>query len=249
MKKWMTLMGVLMTLLLLCAYAAGEGIIPVTLGPEMDTPEGVTAVDGVVTFSKPGSYLVSGDLPQGSLVVDCAENGKVILYLNGVSVYNAQGPALRVGECSPRAVISLVEGAENRLSNGTALFFEDVDEPDGVIYSQSDLTIEGGGTLEVSAGAMNGIVSKDDLRIEGGSLRIDAPLHGIKGKDSVEISGGEITIHAGKDGVKSTNKKDPERGFLEISGGKLTVTCGDDPLSFITTCHITGGEIHLSMAE
>ena len=237
--------------LLTASFSAAEGMISIQLvqdGTQSGT-EGVSVDGNTVTISRPGEYLISGTLAQGELRIENRESGKVTLYLNGVSVHNENGPAIRIVECSPRAVISLVEGSANFLSDGTSLILETEDEPDGVIFSRSDLTIEGAGSLEIKAGAMNGIVSKDDIRIEGGKLSIDAPNHGIKGKDSVEISGGEISIRAGKDGIKSTNKKDGDRGFLEITGGRISIFCGDDPLGFITSCHITGGEISIKKEE
>ena len=240
----------ILMILTIAGSAAGEGMIPVTLGPDADgtAAEGVEIRNGTVRISRPGAYLLSGEMEQGQISVDCPEDGKVTLYLNGVRVHNEQGPALIVGQCRPRLVISTVEGTDNELSDGTGLLPGDGD-PDGVIYSRSDLTITGSGSLRIAAGAANGIASRDDLRIEGGKTEIEAPGHGIKGRDAVEISGGEIVIRAGKDGIKATNKKDPERGYVEITGGKISITCGDDALSYITGCRITGGEIFVTMAE
>ena len=245
MKRFFALLALLC---LLFSAAPADGMIPVVLSPDL-TPEasdGYTFQDGVLTFVRPGDYLLSGSLDQGQIRVDCPDDGKVTLYMNGVSVHNENGPALFIGEVSPRLVISLVEGTSNTLSDGKSMP-QGEEDPDGVVYSMSDLTIEGSGKLAVEAGAMNGIVSRDDIRITGGILDIDVPLHGIKGKDSVEISGGDIVIRADRDGIKSTNKKDPDRGYIEISGGKISITCRDDALSFITACRITGGELFVTM--
>ena len=249
MKKWMAAAGVLLALMMAGA-GLGESMVPVELGNEMsgEIATGVEARDGIVTISRPGDYLLSGEMADGQIFVNCADEGRVTLYLNGVKVHHEKGPALIVGECQPRIVISMVEGTENFLSDGTGMP-QGEDDPDGVIYSRSDLTITGSGSLRIDAGAMNGIVSRDDLRIESGKIDIEAAVHGVKGKDSVEISGGEMVIRAGKDGIKATNKKDRDRGYVEITGGKISIECGDEALSFITGCKVSGGEIYVTMTD
>lgn len=234
-----------------CAGARAEGMVTIALdGQDAGSESGAWQRDEKGIFiRRPGEYLLTGKLAEGQILVDCLEDGKVTLYLNGVEVHHETGPAIRIEECSPRAVISLVEGSENVLSDGTALVLDENEEPDGVVFSRSDLSLEGNGRLKITAGAQNGIVSKDDLKILGGKLEITAPNHGIKGKDCVEISGGSISIRAGRDGIKSTNKKDPDRGYIDISGGEITIFCGDDPLSFITSCRMAGGRVNLTMTE
>ncbi len=211
--------------------------------------EGVEVQGTHVRITRPGSYLVRGSLPEGQLEVDCAETGAVVLYLDGVEIHNPTGPALLVGECSPRLTLSLVEGRENRLSDGSGLVFTEDDEPNGVIFSRSDLTIEGGGALAVTAGAMDGIVSKDDLKIKDGAITVTAPRHGLRGKDAVEISGGTLVVSAGRDAIKATNKNDPGRGYVEITGGDLTLRCGDEAVDWVTWCVIQGASIRLEPGE
>ncbi len=250
MKKAFSLLLVLALLAALTAVSA-EGMMTIILsdGDIRTEAEGVTKTGSTVKITKPGDYLVSGTLSDGCIEVDCAAAGRVTLYLNGVTIHNSTGPAILIGECSPRAVISLVDQTENALSNGANLVFTDGDEPDGVVFSRSDLTIEGSGELTVTAGAMNGIVSKDDLKIEGGDITVKAPNHGIKGKDFVEITGGTLDINAGRDGIKSTNKVDGARGYIEITGGEITILCGDEAISYETYCTINGGSISLKVLK
>ena len=246
-KNFMMLAAVL--LLCIVFGAEAEGVIPITLSSEgiQSESESVQIEGQTVKITQPGEYLLSGSLENGQIQIDCQEKGKVILYANGVNIHNETGPAILIGKCSPRAEISLVSGSENTISNGNQLIFDEGDEPDGVIFTRSDLTISGGGMIEINAGAMNGMSSKDDLRIEGGTITVNAPNHGMKGKDSVEISGGNIIIRAGKDGIKSTNKIDPSQGYIEITGGEINITCGDDAISFVTFCNILGGKLSMNI--
>ena len=248
MKK---LLMILTAVLFMCVTfgADAEGVIPITLTPEgiRSESESIQTEGQIVKITEPGEYLLSGNLENGQIQIDCQEKGKVTLYANGVSIHNETGPAILIGKCSPRAEISLVSGTENKFSNGNNLVFDEGDEPDGVIFTRSDLTISGSGMMEINAGAMNGISSKDDLRIEGGTITVNAPNHGMKGKDSIEISGGKIAIRAGKDGIKSTNKTDPSRGYIEMTGGEVNISCGDDAVSFVTFCNISGGKLNMNI--
>ncbi len=239
MKK-IVFAALLAMIMLACAAALADGMVTVELSDAGCTSagSGVTVTSRGVKITAPGDYLLAGSLSDGQVEVDCASDGRVTLYLNGVTIHNSTGPAILVGECSPRLVISLVEGTENRLSDGTNLVFTDGDEPNGVIFSKSDLTIEGSGALTVTSGALDGIVSKDDLKIKAGRITVNAARHGVKGKDFVEISGGTLTVTAGKDGIKSTNKDDPDRGYIALTGGYITLRCADDALSYVTYCTV-----------
>ena len=246
MKKW----GLLLLAVLLFAVSAGNAeLISVTLSDEKCEcgSETVVCEGSTVNITAPGEYLLTGTLSNGQIRVDCKEEGKVILNLQNVKIHNETGAAILIGNVSSRARISLMADTVNELSNGANLEYEEDDEPNGVIFSRSDLTIEGSGSLTVNAGAMDGIASKDDLKIEGGQVTVDAPRHGIRGKDCVEISDGEIIVRAGKDGIRSNNSKETDKGYISITGGKITITCGDDPLDYVTGLIIKGGEITASV--
>lgn len=247
MKKWILL---LLAVLLLTVSAANAELISITLSDDKCecASENVACEGNMVKINAPGEYLLTGTLSNGQIRVDCKDDGKVVLNLQNVKIHNETGAAILIGNVSSRARISLMADTENELSSGANLVYENDDEPNGVIFSRSDLTIDGSGSLKVTAGAMDAIASKDDLKIEDGRIIVTAPRHGIRGKDCVEISGGEITISAGKDGIRSNNSKDAEKGYISITGGTITITCGDDPLDFVTGLIVKNAEITSSVA-
>lgn len=242
MKKWILM---LLAVLLLTVSAANAELISITLSDDQSecVSENVVCEGNTVKINAPGEYLITGTLSNGQIRVDCRDDGKVVLNLQNVKIHNETGAAILIGNVSSRARISLMADTENELSAGVNLVYEDDDEPNGVIFSRSDLTIDGSGSLKVTAGAMDAIASKDDLKIEGGRIIVTAPRHGIRGKDCVEISGGEITISAGKDGIRSNNSKDAEKGYISITGGTIAITAGDDPLDYVTGLIIREAEI------
>ena len=248
MKKYLILLSVMILIAAVSALAEGGMKIVAfsDAGLEKDV-EGITFDGGVLSVTAPGEYMLSGELTNGQISVDCAEEGKVTLYLNGVTVHTDSAAALLIGECAPKAVLSLVDGSENVFSNGAMAAPDEDEEPNGVIFSRSDLVIEGSGALRVTAVSADGIVSKDELEIRGGKITVDAHRHGIKGKDCVEIYDGEISVTSGRDAIKSTNKKDDSRGYVAIRGGVISIRCGDEPIQFVTDCTIENAKITFAM--
>ena len=90
---------------------------------------------------------------------------------------------------------------------------EDDSNTDGAIFSKTDLTINGSGTLTVNANYKHGIVSKDDLVITDGNINVTSASTAMEGKDSVKISGGTFNISAGTNGIKSTNAEASDKGL------------------------------------
>ena len=209
-------------------------------GITVDCP-GVYAEGSVLTITLPGEYQLTGALSNGQIVVDCEQDGKVKLYFQGISVHCENAPALYIKKCSPRLSIELVEGTENELSDG-ADYADKQGKADAVIFSKSDLTITGTGSLKVKGSYRDGIVSKDDLRIKGGKINVEAVHNGITGKDCVEIFDGNITVRAGNDGIKTTND-DSEWGYISMEGGMVNITCGDEPLKVVHGLSIIGGTV------
>lgn len=243
MKKLCVLLALVLCAMFAFCCAQADPVM-VTLSDSLISNVSGISVDGsVVTVKQPGDYIFTGSLSNGCIKVDSAVSGKVTLYLNGVNIHNEQGPAIQIVQCDPRCTINMMENSENSLSSGAELVFEKDDEPNGVIFSRSDLTITGEGALTVTADAMDGIVSKDDIRIKSGTISVKAPRHGIRGKDCVEISGGVISIVCDKDGIRSTNTKTKDLGYVSITGGEITIVCGDDPISAITGVTIEGGVV------
>ena len=209
-------------------------------GISADYP-GVYAEGSTLTITLPGEYLLEGALSNGRIIVDCEQTGKVRLCFAGVSIHCEDGPALHIKKCSPRLTIELKADTVNNLSDGAV--YANQDKVDAVIYSKSDLTITGEGPLNISGAYRDGIVSKDDLRIKGGKINVEAVHNGICGKDCVEIFDGEISVIAGNDGIKTTNE-DAGLGYISMEGGTVTVLCGDDPLSFVHGFFQIGGTIN-----
>lgn len=115
------------------------------------TGSGASAADGAVTITAAGTYVVSGTLDDGQLIVNAGENDKVQIVLNGASIHCEDHAAIYVRQAD-KVFLTLAEGTENALSDGTdyVLSADEESNVDGVIFSKADLTINGGGSLTVA---------------------------------------------------------------------------------------------------
>lgn len=208
---------------------------------------GATVNGSIVTISSAGTYKLSGTLADGQVIVDTQDAEKVVLMLNGVELTSTTSAPIYV-QNAEKVVITLVEGTTNTVTDGTNYVFEsaDTDEPDATIFSKDDLTINGEGTLIVNANYNHGIVSKDDLKITGGTITVNAVNDGIKGRDSIAIKDGTLTINAGGDGMQSNNDENTEEGFILIEGGTLDIAADQDGIQAQTRLNVNGGNITIS---
>ena len=228
----------------------------ITLG-EAATVTGAGAVaDGsAVTVTAAGTYLIQGSTANGQLIVDTADEGKVVLLFNGVSLSCFAGPAVLVKSAPKKVVISTVAGSVNLLSDGSGYIIPDEEQaegeiyPNACIYSCEDLELIGDGELHITGNADKGINTKDDLKIKGGTLMVTSVGVGIRANDSLEMSGGNVTVHAGGDGVKTANTETEGKGFLTVEGGSLYITAKGDGLSAATDLTVSGGSLVLTTTD
>ena len=202
--------------------------------------------DGKISIQGAGTYLVTGTLDDGQIYVDCVDAGVVTLILKDAHITNDDGACIYIKKTQD-AVITLYEGTTNTLTDGPSYKFDNPEdsEPDAALFSKEDLVINGTGTLVVDGNYSNGIVSKDGLKIESGTVQVDAARHGIKGKDYLVISGGTVTVNALRDGIKSTNYENTSVGYIDIKGGTVTIMSEDEAVQAVSYINFTGGNVTL----
>jgi hypothetical protein len=207
---------------------------------------GATVSGSIVTITSAGTYSVSGTLNDGQITVDTVDGETVVLVLNGADITCSTGAPIYVANAE-KTVITLADGTQNYVTDGASYVFEGAeDEPSAAVFSKDDLTINGSGSLTVNANYNNGIASKDDLKITGGSITVNAVNDGIKGRDSIAIRDGTITLNAGGDGLQSNNDEDVEKGYISIEGGTLNITAAKDGIQAETRLKVSGGSITIS---
>lgn len=209
--------------------------------------DGVTVSDGVITITKAGNYKLTGTY-EGQIKVEVADSDMVRLILNNATITNSTGAAINVVEAD-EVVIYTASGTTNTVSDGSSYSDTASGSPDAAIYSKSDLTLAGEGTLKVEGKYEEGIHTTDGLVIASGTLEVNAANTGIKGKDYVDILDGTITVTASQDGIKATNDTDGNRGWVRLSGGTVNISAGDDGFKAERVLEISGGTLNITQAN
>lgn len=215
--------------------------------------EGAKFNDGDITITADGTYIVSGTLDDGTIFIDAPETAKVQLVFDGVTIKSSDFAAIFVKKAD-KVFITLNEGKVNTLTDGVIYTLTEENSVvdgeqrnvDAVIFSRSDLTINGTGTLNIIGNYKHAVVSKDDLVITGGTLNVSAPNGGLYGRDSVKIGGGTISVTSGTDGIRADNNTRSDRGFVYIDGGSIVISAGSDGIQAATAIFIEGGTTLLS---
>lgn len=209
--------------------------------------DGVTVSDGVITITKAGNYKLTGTY-SGQIKVEAADSDMVRLILNNATITNSTGAAINVVEAD-EVVIYTASGTTSTVSDGSSYSDTASGSPDAAIYSKSDLTLAGEGTLKVEGKYEEGIHTTDGLVIASGTLEVNAANTGIKGKDYVDILDGTITVTASQDGIKATNDTDGNRGWVRLSGGTVNISAGDDGFKAERVLEISGGTLNITQSN
>ncbi len=191
-------------------------------GASESDSEDVKVEKDTITILGEGVYVLSGSLSDGQIVVD-ADKSKVQLVFSDVSVSNGSTAAIYVKNAD-KVFVTLKEGTTNTLSVTGEFTAIDDNNIDGVIYSKDDLCFNGAGTLLIDCANGHGIVSKDDLKVTGGTYEIMAAGHALSGKDSVRIANGSFTLSTGTSAIHSENEEEEENGYIYIADGLFTIS-------------------------
>ncbi len=200
----------------------------------------------VATIKKAGTYTMSGSASDGQLVVNAAKTDAITIVCNNVTLTNSNSSAIYI-KSADQVTLQLQDGTKNTFTDGTSYALASgMTEPDGAIFSQEDLTISGGGSLTVNARYLDGIVSKNDLKVKGGTVTVNAKDDGFRGKDSIQISGGKVVIVSElAHGMKTTEDADSSKGFVMISGGDTSIDAEKDGIHATRDITVSGGKLYV----
>ncbi|MBQ3928538.1 MAG: carbohydrate-binding domain-containing protein [Clostridia bacterium] len=231
------------------------------------TGNGAKVSGSTVTITSSGTYIISGKMSDGNIVIDAGKKDVVKLVLDNAEITSKTTSAIYASQCE-KTILLLNEGTTNTVSDGSSYVKSDTssesdassksdtssesddnsDGPNAAIFVKDDLTILGSGTLNVTGNAHNGITGKDTVRISSGTINVTAAHHGITGKDNLAIEGGNITVTASSgDGLRSTYSKEDttEKGNVYIENAEITVTAAKDGIQAEQNLVVNSGTINV----
>ena len=216
------------------AESVPEGIVPLDLDAGAAAPaQAVWTSETELSITAAGAYRLSGSL-EGRITVDA--DGPVELILAGVTL---TGPKCLEILSEDPVTVTAAEGTENALSDGAA-------ESDGaapwVITSKAPLTLDGAGSLTVTAGASGAIRCKDDLTVRGELLTVSAAGTGLKADGALTVEGGILRVYSGGDGMAADARRLAD-GTVLISGGTVELYAGDRGIDGETAVSLAGGDL------
>ena len=223
-----------------------DAVLPLNLADPTAT-DGVSEQNGTITITKGGTYRMSGNYT-GQVKVQAPTTDKVQLILDGVTITNETGSAINIASAD-ETLIYTFQGSTNNLSDGSEYAVQGKKEADSTIYSTSNLTLAGDGTLNVAGKFDETVHTTKGLVVAGGALNVNSSKTGLKGKDYVDIQGGTLRIEAAKDAIKATNTEKQGLGWARVAGGDTVLRAGDDGIKALRTLEILDGKLTIEESE
>lgn len=185
----------------------------------------VTESNGDVTVTstaKAVEYQLTGTTSNGSVKI--YSDNKFKLTLSGVSITNADGPAINI-QSGKRAFVVLADNTTNTLTDGAA-YAASTEDMKGAFFSEGQLIFSGAGNLTIKGNYKHAIASDDYVRVRSGNITITgAVTDGIHTNDAFIADGGTLNITAASDGIEA------EEGYIVINAGTFNIKTGDDGMA------------------
>lgn len=182
---------------------------------------------GDVEITKAGTYILTGTLSNSSILINASKEDTVRLVLDNANITSSSFAAIYSSQAK-KVIISLPEGTSNAIEDASTYTKTVEDDVTSAIFIKDDLTINGKGTLTITANNKDAITSKDTLKLMEGTYDITAKDDGIVGRDFLYVHDGNYTLHVEGDGLKTTYDTDDTKGDMVIEAGTFNITAGND---------------------
>ncbi|WP_314250405.1 carbohydrate-binding domain-containing protein [Abiotrophia defectiva] len=208
------------------------------------TGQGASFSDQTLTITQAGTYVLTGSGKNLKLVVEAADTDQVHLVFQNLTL-EGEGTLLQINKAQ-EVVINLAEGSQNALTESQA---SDDEKVKATIHSQVPLTLNGTGSLTLTALTKNALEVEGDLKVLGGTYTVKAANHGFKAEGALDIEAATLTIEAGKDGLHAEHDETTERANISLNPTQLSIAATEDGVDAGNELTIKGGTITVSQSE
>lgn len=175
-----------------------------------------------LVLNQAGAYLLKGTL-QGQLQID-VQDENIHLILENVEITSPNGPAIYV-KSAAKTVITIPEASESILVDSP--YYDEFPKTKATLYSESDLTINGSGNLQVYGYYKDGIRTKDFLKVLDTRLEVQAKNTGLRGNDGVALHAVALELSCEGTGILTEKEGKEDKGFVNMTGGTAQVIAGE----------------------
>lgn len=169
-----------------------------------------------------GDYILRGKY-EGQIQID-VQDRIVHLILENVELQSKNGPVIYV-KSAAKVVITVPENTNSILKDSTD--YDGWEDARACIFSEEDMTINGGGTLRVYGYCNDAIRTKDVLKILDVNLDMMTKGTGLRGNDGVLIQDTNLNIQCEGTGIYTEKENKEKQGFVDISGGTANIIAGE----------------------
>ena len=201
--------------------------------------------DKVLVINSAGDYVLSGTY-YGQVYIAVDDDEVVHLFMNDASIYSKNGPVILV-ESADKLVITVLDGSTNVLSD--SVNYNGYEELKSSIFSNSDITFNGTGSLDIFGYYNDAVKSKGYIKFVDGNVKIRSKDIGIRANDGVLISNMELDIQSEGTGIYTKNADKEGKGVVEILSGNISVVSGKNAIYSASDVHIFGGTVYVNSVE
>ena len=213
----------------------------------------VSLVDGDVTISAEGTYLIESASLYTKHIIVTAASGTVELLLNGVGISVSEdgvSPIYAASGC--KLTVKKIKDSLNYIYDGRDYTNEDL-EGNAAIFCKKKLNVTGKGSLTVIADYNNGVGSKVGVTCKNGTLTIVSYNNCIKSgklleigaidEDTSEVEGGTFNLESLTG--QCLKSDGTEEGGITIYDGDLICNAKQDGIEAELDINIYGGNIQI----
>ncbi len=228
-------------------------------GTVLTSASNLTVSGATVNITVPSVLEVNGSSTSAQIIVDCDKttyaDGVCELDLTGANLSNSSAAPIYVKQIGDECQIVAKSGSVNTISDGSSHSDTNSDGETiaAAIYAEDDLKIKGSGSLTVNGNYLDGIATKNDLKIWNSTLTVNAVDDGLRGGDSVTIGDADdtdfstlnVTVKTTSgDGIKANDTDTTSgKGYITVNGGTVNVTANSDGFHGSQAVNINGGDI------